>query len=317
MNYESKQLPVIAIIGPTACGKTHRGVQLAKVLQGEIVSADSRQVYRGMDIGTGKDLSEYGDVPYHLIDIAPAGYHYNLFEFIRDASISIDDIRSRGRLPIVVGGSGLYVETLLSGMNLPPVPRNPTLRTTLKNKSLPELTDILSGLKTLHNTTDIDTPARAIRAIEIAMYYQEHPDIKPDRANSVAPDSLIIHLDIDRDCRRERISNRLHTRLTEGMIEEVKHLLETGLSPEDLIYYGLEYKYITRYLTGEISYQEMVQTLEIAIHQFAKRQATWFRGMERRGFTLYHLPYDLPNEDFIKRVKDLIELHLSNQPNTI
>lgn len=289
---------IIAIVGPTASGKTTRGVHLAARIDGEIVSADSRQIYRGMDIGTGKDLGEYGKVPCHLIDIAPAGYRYNLYEYIRDARNAIDEIQSRGKTPVVVGGSGLYVESLLKGLNLPEVPENPELRRRLEDKSLPELTEMLSAMKTLHNTTDVDTVKRAIRAIEIAKYYEVHPESAPIPANTTPLNALVVHVDIDRDARRERITRRLYSRLEEGMVEEVRTLLESGIAPDDLIYYGLEYKYITQYLTGELSYGQMTEGLEIAIHQFAKRQATWFRGMERRGFPLLHLPYDLDAETF-------------------
>lgn len=294
--------PLIAIVGPTASGKTARGVHLAKRIGGEIVSGDSRQIYRGMDIGTGKDIVEYGDVPYHLIDIVPAGYKYNLYEYVRDARAAIDDIRLRGKNPVLVGGTGLYVETLLKGLVLPHVPRNEALRNELEGKSLEELTAILASMKTLHNTTDVDTCKRAVRAIEIARYYQENPELTPDGKTSEPLDSLIVHVDIDREARRERISRRLRDRFAEGMVEEVKGLIDSGVSPDDLIYYGLEYKFVTEYVTGKTSYEEMFTGLETAIHQFAKRQATWFRGMERRGFRLEHLPYDMDADEFTDRI---------------
>lgn len=302
----NKRQPLIAIVGPTASGKTSRGVHLAKAIGGEIISGDSRQIYRGMDIGTGKDLCEYGDVPYHLIDIADAGYRYNLYEYVRDARNAIDDIQSRGKTPVIVGGTGLYVETLLKGLNLPEVPENLELRTKLANKSLEELTDILAGMKSLHNTTDVDTPKRAIRAIEIAEYYRLNPHLAPTADNSHPLESLIIHVTIDRESRRKRITQRLHARLEEGMVDEVRRLLESGIDPEDLIYYGLEYKYLTLYVTGKMSFNEMVEGLEIAIHQFAKRQETWFRGMERRGFTLHHLPYDMDPDAFTNHILSLL-----------
>ena len=294
--------PIITIIGPTASGKTKRGVDVANLVNGEIVSADSRQIYRGMDIGTGKDLDEYGDVPYHLIDIAPAGYRYNLFEYIRDARNAINDIQSRGKTPVIVGGTGLYVETLLKGLNLPEVPENPELRAELRDKSLTQLTHMLADMKSLHNTTDVDSVQRAIRAIEIATFYSDHPDIAPVKENASPLNAVNFLIDIDRDSRRERITRRLHSRLRQGMVDEVRSLLDNGIPPEDLIYYGLEYKFITLHLIGKLSFADMVSSLEIAIHQFAKRQATWFRGMERRGFKLHHIPFDLSIEDFNQAV---------------
>lgn len=299
---------LIAITGPTATGKTQLGVSLARALDGEIVSADSRQLYRGMDLGTGKDLQDYGEVPYHLIDIAPAGYKYNLYEYVRDARAAISDIESRGRQPILVGGTGLYVETLLKGIDLPEVPRDEALRAALEGKSLEELTEILSSMKELHNTTDVDTCQRAIRAIEIQTYYQAHPEAAA--ATEPHPiDALCILVDIDRDERRRRISERLRRRLDAGMVEEVRHLLDTGIAAEDLEYYGLEYKYLTLYCTGRMDYDNMKRELEIAIHQFAKRQATWFRGMERRGMRMHKISYDIDHNDFVALVKQLINKH--------
>lgn len=299
---------LIAITGPTATGKTQLGVSLARALDGEIVSADSRQLYRGMDLGTGKDLQDYGEVPYHLIDIAPAGYKYNLYEYVRDARAAIADIESRGRQPILVGGTGLYVETLLKGIDLPEVPRDEALRAALEGKSLEELTEILSSMKELHNTTDVDTCQRAIRAIEIQTYYQAHPEAAA--ATEPHPiDALCILVDIDRDERRRRISERLRRRLDAGMVEEVRHLLDTGIAAEDLEYYGLEYKYLTLYCTGRMDYDSMKRELEIAIHQFAKRQATWFRGMERRGIRMHKISYDIDHNDFVALVKQLINEH--------
>lgn len=299
---------LIAITGPTATGKTQLGVSLARALDGEIVSADSRQLYRGMDLGTGKDLQDYGEVPYHLIDIAPAGYKYNLYEYVRDARAAISDIESRGRQPILVGGTGLYVETLLKGIDLPEVPRDEALRAALEGKSLEELTEILSSMKELHNTTDVDTCQRAIRAIEIQTYYQAHPEAAA--ATEPHPiDALCILVDIDRDERRRRISERLRRRLDAGMVDEVRHLLDTGIAAEDLEYYGLEYKYLTLYCTGRMDYDNMKRELEIAIHQFAKRQATWFRGMERRGIRMHKISYDIDHNDFVALVKQLINKH--------
>lgn len=294
---------MIAVVGPTACGKTRRGVAIARAMGGEIVSADSRQLYRGMDIGTGKDLAEYGDIPYHLIDVAPAGYRFNLFQYLQMAHAAIDDIRSRGHLPVVVGGTGLYVESLLKGLKLPEVPENKELRETLSSKSLEELTQMLASMKSLHNTTDVDTVKRAVRAIEIAQYYRENPDLAPVAENSTPLPAVIVHLDIDRDARRQRITSRLKARLEEGMVDEVRGLLDSGVAAEDLVYYGLEYKFVTNYVTGICSYGEMAHDLEIAIHQFAKRQATWFRGMERRGFKLHHIPYDTPDKEIVRMIK--------------
>ena len=298
--------PIIAIVGPTATGKTGRAVSVARALDGEIVSADSRQVYRGMDLGTGKDLDEYGDVRAHLLDVADAGAKYNLYQFLRDARQAVADISGRGHLPVICGGTGLYVESLLKGMSLPEVPENTALRRSLADKSLDELTAILASMKALHNVTDVDTVKRAIRAIEIQTYYLEHPD-EAEAANNPEPlDATVIGIEIDRDTRRERISRRLRARLDAGMVDEVRGLLASGIPAEDLIYYGLEYKFLTLYCIGELSYDEMFSQLETAIHQFAKRQMTWFRGMERRGFDIHWLPFDMPDYEFVDTVKSLM-----------
>ena len=302
-----KPKPVLMVTGVTACGKTSRAVTLARALGGEIVSADSRQVYRGMDIGTGKDLGEYGDVPVHVLDVVPAGYRYNLYEYLRDARACIDDIEFRGHLTIVCGGTGLYVESLARGTRLPEVPENPALRKSLEGKSLAELTEILAGMKRLHNTTDVDTAKRAIRAIEIETYYAEHPELAAAvKGNGDDRRYAIICLDIDRESRRERISRRLRSRLDDGMLDEARRLMAEGVDADTMLYYGLEYKFMALHLTGALSYDEMVSGLETAIHQFAKRQATWFRGMERRGFTLHHVPYDIPDVDLIAEAKSLL-----------
>lgn len=302
-----KPKPVLMVTGVTACGKTSRAVTLARALGGEIVSADSRQVYRGMDIGTGKDLGEYGDVSVHVLDVVPAGYRYNLYEYLRDARACIDDIEFRGHLPIVCGGTGLYVESLARGTRLPEVPENPDLRKSLEGKSLAELTEILAGMKRLHNTTDVDTAKRAIRAIEIETYYAEHPELAAAvKGNGDDRRYAIICLDIDRESRRERISRRLRSRLDDGMLDEARRLMAEGVDADTMLYYGLEYKFMALHLTGALSYDEMVSGLETAIHQFAKRQATWFRGMERRGFTLHHVPYDIPDADLIAEAKSLL-----------
>lgn len=297
--------PLIAIIGPTASGKTRRAAALARRINGEIVSGDSRQVYRGMTIGTGKDLAEYGEVPYHLIDIAEAGSKYNLHRFLQDANAAIEEIAARGHRPIVCGGTGLYVESLLKGLSLPDVPENKALRSSLEGKSLAELTEMLAGMKALHNTTDVDTAKRAIRAIEIQKFYIEHPD----KAVNTVPSpraSTIIGVDIEREQRRAKITRRLKDRLDEGMVDEIRSLLDSGVAAEDLIYYGLEYKYVTLFVIGRISRDEMFTQLEMAIHQFAKRQMTWFRGMERRGFHINWLSAELSDEDFVDRSIALI-----------
>lgn len=299
-------MSLIVITGPTASGKTRRAVDIARALDGEIISADSRQIYRGMDLGTGKDIEEYGIVPYHLIDICPAGYRYNLYEYLRDERAAQADIEARGRWPILCGGTGLYVESVINGIALPEVPANLELRASLEGKSLEELTTILSSMKTLHNVTDVDSCKRAIRAIEIAEYYRLHPDEAEATRPHPQTDAVIIGVDIDRETRRRRITERLRSRLDAGMIEEVKRLLDSGINPDDLIYYGLEYKYLTLYLTGRMTLGEMTEGLEIAIHQFAKRQMTWFRGMERRGHHIHWLPYDMPQDEFIDAVKALL-----------
>lgn len=300
---------LLVITGPTASGKTSRAVDVARVINGEIISADSRQIYQGMDIGTGKDLCEYGGVPYHLIDICPAGYKYNLYEYLRDFNIAFSNISQRGKMPILCGGTGMYVESVLNGLNLPQVPENPQLRKSLDGKSLEELTQILSSMKTLHNNTDVDTEKRAIRAIEIQTYYNEHPEEAVLAVPNPINDAVIVGVDIDRENRRERITQRLHSRLNDGMVDEVKSLLNSGVEPEKLIYYGLEYKFLTQYVIGELSYEQMVADLEIAIHQFAKRQMTWFRGMEkRRGFKIHWLPWNMSKEGFVENVIKLINI---------
>lgn len=279
-----KPYDLITVLGPTASGKTRFAVHLADRLGAEIISGDSRQVYRRMDLGTGKDLGDYriGDrsVPYHLIDIVEPGTKYNVFEYQRDFLEAYNDIRRRGRKAVLCGGTGLYIESVLRAYRLSPVPQNPELRERLADKSLEELTALLATYKSLHNTTDVDTAQRAIRAIEIEEYYRQTP---LDRRPFPKIESLTLGVDVSREVRRERISQRLRKRLDEGMCGEVERLLAEGIKPEDLIYYGLEYKYVTLYVTGQITFDEMAQQLEIAIHQFAKRQMTWFRGMERRG----------------------------------
>ena len=297
---------LIVILGPTASGKTHRAVSLARGIDGEVISADSRQVYSGMDIGTGKDIDEYGDVPYHLIDICPAGYKYNLYEYLRDFDHVFADIKKRGKNAILCGGTGLYIESVLNGLKLPEVPENKELRDELSAYSLEELTKMLAAMKSMHNTTDVDNKKRAIRAIEIQTYYNAHPQAAAAAQPHPISDALIIGIDIDREVRRQRISHRLDARLLAGMVNEIQELISSGVKPEDLSYYGLEYKFVTAYVTGKISKEEMHDMLEIAIHQFAKRQMTWFRGMERRGFKINWLPYNLSDEEFNKTVLKMI-----------
>ena len=299
---------IITILGPTACGKTAVATQLAARLTNshgepaEIISADSRQVFRGMDIGTGKDLGEYGAIPYHLIDICEAGEKYSVFEFQRDFLRAYHNIISHGRLPILCGGTGLYIESVLRAYRLVEVPVNPTLRERLEGKSLAELTALLASYKRLHNTTDVDTSRRAIRAIEIEEFYREHRIEETNPFPSL--NSLTIGLSIPRELRRERISRRLHKRLEEeGMVAEVQRLLDKGVAPEALISYGLEYRYLTLYLTGQLTYEEMVRLLEIAIHQFAKRQMTYFRGMERRGVAIRWVDATRPTADIVQEIE--------------
>lgn len=303
---------MITILGPTASGKTALAAAFAVRTGGEIISADSRQVYRRMDIGTGKDLADYvvGGVcvPYHLIDIVEPGTKYNVFEYQRDFAAAYSDILERGALPVMCGGTGLYIEAVLNGYKLAPVPENKDLRTRLEGLGLPELTEMLVRLKrengsNMHNKTDVDTPKRAIRAIEIETYYKEHPSVEEICYHKV--DSVVIGVDIDRDERRKRITERLRRRLDSGMADEVRSLIASGISPEDLIYYGLEYKYVTEFVIGRISYKEMFSSLETAIHQFAKRQMTWFRGMERRGTKIHWIDAMLPIDEKVSLVADI------------
>ena len=307
---------LITILGPTACGKTSLAVALAYSLhmdgqEAEILSGDSRQVYRGMTIGTGKDLGDYTvegyDVPYHLIDICEPGTKYNLFQYQQDFHKAYNEVRGRGALPILCGGTGLYIESVLKGYQLSPVPQNQPLRDKLEGRSLEELTTMLRQLKrqtgsNMHNTTDVDTAQRAIRAIEIETYNLEHPT---ELRTLPAIPSIIIGVNIDRELRREKITQRLRQRLDEGMVDEIRSLLKSGISAEDLMYYGLEYKFITEFVIGQTTYEEMFRQLEIAIHQFAKRQMTWFRGMERRGFTIHWVDAQLPMEQKVEFVRQL------------
>ncbi len=299
---------LLTILGPTASGKTDLAAHVAYKLDAEIISADSRQVYRGMDIGTGKDLADYvvngKPIPYHLIDICEAGTKYNLFQYQEDFLKAYLDIQGRGVQPILCGGTGLYIESVLKGYHLSPVPQNADLRKALEGKTLTELTDMLADLKkksgsNMHNTTDVDSCQRAIRAIEIETYNLEHPTQDRDFPEI---DSVIVGVDIDREARREKITSRLKKRLDDGMVEEIRGILDKGVKADDLIYYGLEYKYVTEYVIGKLSYDEMFRQLEIAIHQFAKRQMTWFRGMERRGATIHWIDASLPMDEKVEEV---------------
>ncbi|MBR4212588.1 MAG: tRNA (adenosine(37)-N6)-dimethylallyltransferase MiaA [Bacteroidales bacterium] len=274
---------LVCVLGPTASGKTRYAVELARRCDGEILSGDSRQVYRGMDIGTGKDLSDYGEIPYHLIDIAEAGEKYNIYRYQHDFEAAYRDIVARGKTPILCGGSGLYLEAATCGYYLPDVPANPALRAELEALPTETLIARYEALRTPHNTTDYDTRQRLIRALEIAVYEETHP---VTHTSFLPKNTRYIGLLVSREVRNARIDARLEARLREGMVDEVRGLLERGIPPEDLLYYGLEYKYLTLYLTGAMGYDEMVEKLRIAIHQFAKRQMTWFRGMERRGIKI-------------------------------
>lgn len=303
---------MITILGPTASGKTPLAVAVAKRVDGEIISADSRQVYRKMDLGTGKDLVEYEDVPYHLIDICEPGTKYNLFQYQQDFLRVYQDILERGRTPILCGGTGLYIEAVLKNYQLSSVPQNPELRARLEGKSLEELTQMLKELKAkngsvMHNTTDVDTAQRAIRAIEIEYGSQQAQNSREDNDSSdgIGEGTLLIGVNIDRDLRREKITRRLKARLAEGMVDEVRGLIADGVQPEDLIYYGLEYKYLTEYVIGKLTYDEMFRQLEIAIHQFAKRQMTWFRGMERRGMHIHWIDATLPMEVKVNKIIEI------------
>lgn len=299
----SSKFNLLTILGPTAGGKTSVATQMAFILNGEVISADSRQVYRKMDLGTGKDIEDYivegTKIPYHLIDIVDAGYKYNIFEYQRDFVKAFEDIIKRNKFPILCGGSGMYLEAVLKGYKLINVPNNDNLRKNLESKSEEELIEILKSFKKLHNKSDIDKRKRMIRAIEIETYYESHPEI-----DHYFPEinSLIVGVKYDRDSRRRRITQRLKQRLDQGMIDEVKQILETGVAPDDLIYYGLEYKFLTQYVIGELSYDEMFKGLETAIHQFAKRQMTWFRGMERKGFKINWLDGYAPMKEKIERI---------------
>lgn len=302
---------MITILGPTASGKTELAAHLAYELDAEIISADSRQVYRRMDIGTGKDIDDYTVngrlIPYHLVDICEPGTKYNLFRYQQDFHAAYENIRKRNKVPVLCGGTGLYIESVLKGYCLSPVPQNPELRRSLEGKSLEELTAILTDLKAktgsaMHNTTDVDSCQRAVRAIEIETYNLHTP---MERRVMEPIDSLVIGVSIERELRRKKISDRLTARLENGMVDEIRGLLKGGVSAEDLMYYGLEYKYVTLYVIGKLSYDEMYRQLEIAIHQFAKRQMTWFRGMERRGTEIHWIDATLPIEDKIKQIRQL------------
>ena len=302
-----KKPSLLVVTGPTASGKTKKGVAICRALDGEIISGDSRQVYRGMDLGTGKDLEDYDGIPYHLIDIVPAGEKYNLHRFLRDANAAREDILSRGKLPVLCGGTGLYIESVINGLALPDVPENRELRSELEERTLEELTAILAKMKHLHNKTDVDSKKRAISAIEIEHFYHEHPEEAVTTKPHPVEDAVIIGVDIPREERRRLISERLEKRVDSGIVEEIRTLLDSGIPPEDLIYYGLEYKFVTQYVIGQISRAQMLADLETAIHQFAKRQMTWFRGMERRGFKINWIPLNRTDEEFVAETIRLLQ----------
>ncbi|MFO7940431.1 MAG: tRNA (adenosine(37)-N6)-dimethylallyltransferase MiaA [Bacteroidales bacterium] len=304
MNVPTQKYTLLAILGATAGGKTSVAVHAARKFNGEIISADSRQLYKGMDLGTGKDLDEYfldGElVPYHLIDIKPAGYQYNVFEYQQDFVEAYKDIHTRGKFPVLCGGSGLYLQSVLGEYKLIKVPVDPVLRKELEDLPMEKLEEILSRYRKLHNTTDIDTRKRAIRAIEIEKYQSEYGEESRDFPE-LHP--LLVGVKFDRESRRRRITERLKQRLKEGMIEEVEALLNQGVTPEQLMYYGLEYKYLTLYLTGKMDYETFFKKLEVAIHQFAKRQMTWFRRMERQGFHIHWLDGYMPMEEKLAKIE--------------
>lgn len=307
-NKVKKKFDLITILGATASGKTGFAARLAKEMNGEIISADSRQVYRGMDIGTGKDYDDYiidgEEIAYHLIDIVDAGYQYNVYEYQQDFLKIYNNIQQKGKQAILCGGSGMYIDAVLKGYKLIKVPVNQEIRSNLHEKKLDELTAMLSAMKPLHATTDTCNKKRVIRAIEIETYYRQHPEIDhfyPDI------DYLLLGIKFDRNSRRRRISKRLKERLKNGMLDEVKQLLDKGLTPEQIMYYGLEYKFLTKYLIGELSYDTMFQKLETAIHQFAKRQMTWFRGMERRGMYIHWLDGYMTMDEKLNRTMEIIE----------
>lgn len=308
MSGSKSKYNLVVILGPTASGKTSLAANLARKIDGEVISGDSRQIYRRMDLGTGKDYDDYVvdgvAVPYHLIDIREPGYKYNVYEYQNDFFKAFEEVQSRGNWPILCGGTGMYIEAVLQRFKLIHVPSNPELRKSLENKSLNELEEILASFRILHNSTDTDTKKRAIRAIEIETYYCTHPEIEVELPE-VNP--LIIGVSIDRDERRRKITARLKQRLESGLIEEVKKLLDEGISADDLIYYGLEYKFVTQYIQGQLTYEEMFEQLNIAIHQFAKRQMTWFRGMERRGFSIEWIDVAIPLSERVSRISQLLE----------
>lgn len=305
---------LITILGPTASGKTSLAAALAYRIGAEIISGDSRQVYECMDLGTGKDLEDYEinghHIPYHLINIRKPGYKYNLFEYQEDFRKAYSQLQERKVNTILCGGTGLYIESVLKGYKLLPVPENHVLRERLEGKSLEELTEILSSYKSLHNTTDVDTAKRAIRAIEIEEYYRDNNITERYMPET---DSVIFGVDIDRDLRRNKITARLKDRFDRGMVKEVEDIINSGVAPEDLIYYGLEYKYITQYILGEYTFDQMFKALETAIHQFAKRQMTWFRGMERRGFHINWIDYDQPMDDKVDIIINTLNLKSKNE----
>lgn len=309
---------MITILGPTATGKTRLAALVAHKLDGEIISADSRQVYRGMDIGTGKDYADYQvdgrQIPFHLVDIADAGYEYNVFEFREDFYKAYAEIQSRRIQPILCGGTGLYLEAVLSGYTLVKVPVNTELREKLSSKNIHELNLILSEFRELHNTTDSTDIQRTIRAIEIEDFLKNHTEPQADFPKI---QSVIFGLQFDRQVIRQRITERLKTRLNGGMIDEVKTLLDSGLQPAQLSFYGLEYRFLTDYVTGKITYDDMFALLNTAIHQFAKRQMTWFRRMEKKGIRINWIDGNLNDSEKVGFVLDVFEKEKMEEINHI
>jgi tRNA dimethylallyltransferase len=299
---------LITILGPTACGKTRLAALLAERVRGEVISADSRQVYRRMNLGTGKDYNDYivkrKKIPYHLIDIVEPGYEYNVYEYQRDFINVFRDITNRDKLPVLCGGSGLYLEAVLKGYRLINVPKNPGLKKELEKKTMEELEGILKGFKNLHNITDLTDRHRLIRAIEIGSYYNDHPEYNTEYP---ALNALIVGIKLSREERRQRITERLEERLAKGMVDEVRELIASGIPPAKMTYYGLEYKYITYFLNGELQYDEMVARLNSAIHQFSKRQMTWFRRMDRMGINIHWLEGNLAEDTRLQKIMEWME----------
>ncbi len=297
---------LLVITGPTATGKTRLAAKVAAELDGEVISADSRQVYRGMDIGTGKDLSDYiidgKMVPFHLIDIKEPGTEYNVYAFQQDFLKAYQDIKQKNKRAVLCGGTGMYIEAAIGKYRLLKVPKNDILRKKLSALDMNSLVSRLRSLKKLHNITDISDRDRLVRAIEIAEYEIKHHDKRIDYPDF---EPFVFALRFDRKKLRARITNRLKERLDEGLIKEVEHLLNSGLKSEQLLFYGLEYRYVTLFLTGQIGFDDMFEKLNTAIHQFSKRQMTWFRRMERKGIRIEWIDGELPLTEKAERISSV------------